>query len=654
MRILIKVSFTFFLILFLSSSVEAQAPPVPQNLYVESGLNGGAVLHWDKSEGAMGYIVYKAVDSSPFKSVAIIQKNCYIDLWVYPWVMYKYYITSFRFIDTLFAESGPSNEVSFAIGNHHPPLPGEGVIGGRIVDAFSGEPLKGAVVRFFSKGKLYTEKTHTDSSGIYWAALDTGRYLIRADHFDYRGEWFDNVLHVDSATVVDLHEDSIIIANFDLNKLPVPVQVNVSGTVTDQLTGIPLENAFVAYLRPHKWFRQLQAITGFFGGFLHERLDIPSLGKYFGVFWYGMTDENGNYNATLIRGMRYIAFAFKPGYLPEFYNDKIMPFEADRLIFMSDSSGINFTLEGNPVADHSLSGSVVDSSGVGIPSHVILYRHTPLGRLGVRHSMTDSLGNFQFNYLVAGVFYVKAIPIDGYAPAWFSRFNCGVRNWRFADTIQVGGDVSGINICVDPSPRLGFGRIAGQIYRNSGNLLAVLPEQSVTVYAISTVTGEIFGNDISEDDGSYEIDGLPPGSYTIVVDKEGYDASSAPVVTIDESNGYEMDGTDVEVNAEVLGVGDDNNQIPEEFNLYQNYPNPFNPTTEIRFDLPRASQVTVKIYNVIGQRVAILVDGNFEAGHHSVQWNASDFGSGIYFMKIVAIPENGPKFTMVRKMLLMK
>mgnify|MGYP005849348883 CR=1 FL=1 len=654
MKFLLQGFVLLIIVLFSFSYLIAQAPPVPENLYVESNICGGAMLKWDESDGATGYIVYKSLDSSPFKSIAIVYKTFYVDWWVYPGIIYQYYVTSFKFVDTLFFESSPSTSVNFAFGNHHLPLPGEGVIGGRIIDASSGEPLKGAVVRFYSRTRLYTEKTHTDSTGIYWAALDTGRYLIRADHFGFQGEWFDNVLHVDSATVVDLHEDSIIIANFDLTKLPVPVQVNVRGTVTDHHTGIPLENAFVAYLRPHKWFRQLQAITGFFGGFLNERLDIPSLGKYFGVFWYGLTDENGNYNATLIRGMRYIAFAFKPGYLPEFYNDKITPFEADRLIFMSDSSGINFALEGNPVADYSLSGSVVDSSGAGIPSHVILYRQTPSGRLGVRHSMTDSLGNFQFSYLVAGVFYVKAIPIDGYAPAWFSRFNCGVRYWRFADSIQVGGDVSGINICVAPSPRLGFGGIAGQIYRNSGNLLAVLPEQSVTVYAVSTVSGEIFGNDISEDNGSYEIDGLPPGSYSIFIDKEGFDASSTPIVTIDESNGYAMDGADVEVIAEVLGVEDNNDQIPMEFNLYQNYPNPFNPTTEIQFDVPKASQVTLKIYNVIGQRVAILTDGNFEAGHHSIQWNASDFGSGIYFMKIVAVPASGPKFTMVRKMLLMK
>jgi hypothetical protein len=294
MKSCLRFFLTFACIVLVSAALFAQAPPVPQNLTVNSGFNGGACLQWDQSAGANGYIVYKSIDTSSFVKTAVVRKNGYMDWWVYPWMIYRYHVTAFVVIDSVMYESGPSDVVAFAVGNHHVPLPGEGIIGGKVVDDSNGEPLRGAVVHFFKPGKLYAEKTHTDSAGIYWAALDTGRYIIRADHYDYIGEWFDNVRRVDSATIVGLHQDSIIIANFALTPKPVPVPVTVSGTVTDSLTGLPLQNAFVAYLRPHRWFRQLQAITGFFGGFWHERLDLPMLGKFFGVVWYGLTDENGN------------------------------------------------------------------------------------------------------------------------------------------------------------------------------------------------------------------------------------------------------------------------------------------------------------------------------------------------------------------------
>jgi len=89
--------------------------------------------------------------------------------------------------------------------------------------------------------------------------------------------------------------------------------------------------------------------------------------------------------------------------------------------------------------------------------------------------------------------------------------------------------------------------------------------------------------------------------------------------------------------------------IPVTYALSQNYPNPFNPTTGISFTLPQASDVKLEIYNIMGQRVAALVDGHLEAGEHVVQWNASDVASGVYFYRLHA-----GEFTETRKMMLLK
>ena len=90
--------------------------------------------------------------------------------------------------------------------------------------------------------------------------------------------------------------------------------------------------------------------------------------------------------------------------------------------------------------------------------------------------------------------------------------------------------------------------------------------------------------------------------------------------------------------------------LPAVFALHQNYPNPFNPSTTIRYDLPQRSRVKLEIFNVLGQRVEVLVDGWQNAGYHQLQYDARRLASGVYFYRIHA----GEKFVRTRKMLLVK
>ncbi len=89
--------------------------------------------------------------------------------------------------------------------------------------------------------------------------------------------------------------------------------------------------------------------------------------------------------------------------------------------------------------------------------------------------------------------------------------------------------------------------------------------------------------------------------------------------------------------------------LPESFSLEQNYPNPFNPTTTIEFSLPAAGDVTLVVYNIMGQEVTRLADGHYEAGHHQVEWDASNVATGVYFYRIQA-----GAITETKKMLLLK
>jgi len=90
--------------------------------------------------------------------------------------------------------------------------------------------------------------------------------------------------------------------------------------------------------------------------------------------------------------------------------------------------------------------------------------------------------------------------------------------------------------------------------------------------------------------------------------------------------------------------------IPDVYALEQNYPNPFNPSTVIEFSLPEdVNDVRLTIYDVIGQKIAELVNGKLDAGKYKYSWNAINAAAGIYIYELRA-----NKFVSVKKMLLLK
>ena len=101
---------------------------------------------------------------------------------------------------------------------------------------------------------------------------------------------------------------------------------------------------------------------------------------------------------------------------------------------------------------------------------------------------------------------------------------------------------------------------------------------------------------------------------------------------------------------DVTGVTERTNPgIPNRYDLSQNYPNPFNPTTNIQFAIPKAGFVTMKVYNLLGQEVATLVNEQKNAGSYQVDFNAANLTSGVYFYSIKA-----GNYSVTKKMLLLK
>ena len=123
---------------------------------------------------------------------------------------------------------------------------------------------------------------------------------------------------------------------------------------------------------------------------------------------------------------------------------------------------------------------------------------------------------------------------------------------------------------------------------------------------------------------------LPQHSFTKAVDEQARPAE----MTVNLAKGVDL--------------------LPKQFALFQNYPNPFNSGTVINYDLPVKARVRIEVFNILGQRVTTLTDGEQPAGHHRVMWDGTSsqgkaVASGVYFYKIQA-----NDFSTTKKMMLLK
>jgi len=121
--------------------------------------------------------------------------------------------------------------------------------------------------------------------------------------------------------------------------------------------------------------------------------------------------------------------------------------------------------------------------------------------------------------------------------------------------------------------------------------------------------------------------------------------SSGKIIGSDISGGLFV----IKIGSPPLGITNNQN-IPSSFSLSQNYPNPFNPSTTIEYSIPKASYVTLKVFDVLGKQVALIADEFKQAGNYKVNYDAGRLSSGVYYYTIHT--DNG--FVDSKKMMLVK
>ena len=559
---------------------------------------------------------------------------------------------------------------------------GNGIVQGTVKDP-NNIPIKNVIIYLFKTDTISTIQpmgsvdndfqgeggfafwTITDVSGNYRiTGVDPGNYKVHAisPSKQYLSQWYDGAKNADAATVVkvpavDSLHPSPTLVNIVLSNGPtVQSKLWVFGSVTDTLN-IAIKKAdvyFVPYdfaLNTNNTIDDYRKYFDVNANLLDCKLDGNSLRVV-----HVQTDSAGNYKVSIAAGS-YIALAKAQGFVSEYYQEQSSLLLATQITVQKDTTtGINFTLAPiPPVVLGAIQGSVMDSSkDVGVPARIIATRDRWNLREwfhGARSYVvdTDTLGNYTLHGLPSGSYFVFALPLGNYAPAYYSNDTANT-HWKKASKIAVNGNtVDNINIYVHQFPLSvsGFAGISGKI-STKGGASAGIP--GAVVYA--SKNNQIAGYAISSSSGSYTIDGLAPGKYSVSVDNLGSDETRSSNVSISYTSSgapnnatanFSLDQTATDVAEGVAG------SQPASFELAQNYPNPFNPSTTIRYTLAFAGPVSLKVYNLLGQEIATLAQGYQNAGFYQVEFNGKGIASGIYFYRL-----HSQSTDLTRKMILLQ
>lgn len=505
-----------------------------------------------------------------------------------------------------------------------------GTIAGTVTDQATGQPIAGAVVEAFRENNRIDAavdgvgyRAKADSSGNYLIEnVPAGEYIVVAVAEEYLPEFFEEAARKDSATLVTVADDSDVT---DIN-FTLMLGGSISGLVASEVDSLPIAGALVQV-----WDSQSD---------FHRRT---------------YSDEFGNYTVRGLRTGSYFVRVIAEGFEPELYDDAANRDEATLVDVTAPNgtAGIDFYLTPHVDRRGTIAGRVLSDADDAPIMGAVIVAVSPKSRIP-HITFTGPRGFYRLSNLPAGRYFVFA-----WARGFVGEFYDNAHLFRNADPVVVIRDqvTAGIDFGLRPRPNRGIYTVRGRIHRRSDNH----PLHGILVQA--RLGDEVVVNAVTDSDGEYVIDGLPAGDYVIEATgagyTDGYFGGSTPENAATVSVGKGEDATGVDMNLDednVTSVGDEGDPaVPESFSLSQNYPNPFNPETAIKYQISRSAEVTLRIYNLLGQEVRTLVNKQQAAGAYTVQWDGKDnagrqVASGIYIYRLKA----GNDFKTSKRMLLLR
>ncbi|MBN1756512.1 T9SS type A sorting domain-containing protein [bacterium] len=321
-------------------------------------------------------------------------------------------------------------------------------------------------------------------------------------------------------------------------------------------------------------------------------------------------------------------------YYQEFYFEAHDPAMANVVEIIPGSViDITFTLE-TITALYGISGSIIDEALNPVPGAFAIVVSSEEDEDWTNTALADSMGNYQL-FTPPGEYYVIAFS-PGYIPIIYdAEFS-----WESATPVIVDtARVSGINFIISTLDYLTGDSlrsfIRGVVYGDDDP-----PRKSTYPYILTGARVYIknimnplvcYATTFTDGAGEFHFSEIPLGSYLLAIDKVFYEPYEREIELTE--TGWE-DNNIILINT--TGIQDDNILAPGKLTLFPNYPNPYNASTALTFILPHDGEVSLKVYDLLGNVITTLLEGRCTKGFYSVKWQPDELGSGLYFGRLSA------------------
>ncbi len=517
----------------------------------------------------------------------------------------------------------------------------KGYITGSVLFGDGSTPVVGASIEFITidpdTGYAFYKnaKVETGVDGKYKLSVAPGEYIVMCQYSDsdvpFFAEYYEGAKDIAAAKLVKVSTDQAV-SDIDFS-VPAPKvisKVTISGKVTDDQG-----NALAA-----------ATVELFFKQSFYSSDSVSYSEKT-------TADANGNYSFELkdVKSplTEIIISAFSSGYFKEFNNNKNEYYLADPLIPGEKTvfENIDFSLSPLPkVSTNTISGIVLSEAGKAISGAVISAYHS--NDVNVISTRTDSEGKYELTNLYEGKYVIQF-----YAANYVPEFYNDVENWEQAQALYLSQSLNNIDATLTSfAADSSSGKVMGSVVSEDG------AELGGVLVSVKNSNGKTVGFDFTNNQGQYWIEGLEKGTLTVIANRVQYNVASNAISLLAPSKICNLSLKKVNDATFVADEGSNGN-IATNFELQGNYPNPFNPETSIHFALSQPAQVSVSVYNMLGQEIYQAQSNSVVSGNQSIKWNGMNkqgviVQSGVYFYKISAAFTNGNKETQTGRMLLLK